>query len=133
VGLGLAQQVDQFTGARSRALTVKQPSASLIIAGYKVIENRSRYTRHRGPLAIHAGTDIDLEEMSKHAILVNRLVRELGPLPHEVVLGTVTVVDCVNDSRSRWAKPDTWNWKLANAHRFRYPVPARGRLGLWEW
>lgn len=38
-----------------KALTVRQPWASLIAAGVKTIETRSWSTRYRGPLAIHAG------------------------------------------------------------------------------
>lgn len=38
-----------------KALTIHQPWASLIAAGVKTIETRSWSTRHRGPLAIHAG------------------------------------------------------------------------------
>lgn len=37
-----------------KALTVRQPWASLIAAGVKSIETRSWSTAHRGPLAIHA-------------------------------------------------------------------------------
>lgn len=116
-----------------KALTVKQPWASLIIAGYKPVENRIWYTHHRGPLAIHAGTGTDSDGMRDHARLVNKIVKTFGPLPHEAVLGTVTLVDCIDDSRSRFADPGAWHWKLANAHRFRHPVPARGRQRLWDW
>lgn len=38
-----------------RAITVKQPWAWAIAHGGKSIENRSRGTTYRGPLAIHAG------------------------------------------------------------------------------
>jgi len=38
-----------------KALTIRQPWASLIAAGVKTIETRSWSTSYRGPLAIHAG------------------------------------------------------------------------------
>ena len=41
--------------AEIRAITVKQPWAFAIVHGGKVIENRSRGTSYRGPIAIHAG------------------------------------------------------------------------------
>jgi hypothetical protein len=47
-----------------RALSIRQPWASLIIAGVKNIENRSWTTSYRGPLLIHAsttGTAADME------------------------------------------------------------------------
>jgi len=41
--------------AEARAITVKQPWAWAIAHGGKTVENRSRGTRHRGLLLIHAG------------------------------------------------------------------------------
>ena len=38
-----------------KALTIRQPWASLIALGVKTIETRSWPTRYRGPIAIHAG------------------------------------------------------------------------------
>jgi hypothetical protein len=38
-----------------KAITLHQPWASLVAIGAKTIETRSWSTRHRGPLAIHAG------------------------------------------------------------------------------
>ncbi|MBP7632493.1 MAG: ASCH domain-containing protein [Acidimicrobiales bacterium] len=38
-----------------KALTIRQPWASLIAAGVKTIETRSWSTKYRGPIAIHAG------------------------------------------------------------------------------
>lgn len=44
-----------------KALTIRQPWASLIAAGVKAIETRSWSTSFRGPLAIHAGKASGLE------------------------------------------------------------------------
>lgn len=38
-----------------KAITVRQPWAWAIATGAKTVENRTRGTRYRGPLAIHAG------------------------------------------------------------------------------
>lgn len=43
-----------------RALTVRHPWAWAIATGAKSIENRTRGTRYRGPLAIHAGREWSL-------------------------------------------------------------------------
>ncbi|MGA8725379.1 MAG: ASCH domain-containing protein [Acidimicrobiales bacterium] len=108
-----------------RVLTVRQPWASLIVAGIKPVENRTWPTRHRGRLLIHAGLEIDREGMALHE---HRFGDEP---PLGVILGEIEVLDCVRGSRSRWADPDQWNWVLANPIEWRQPVPARGRLGLW--
>jgi hypothetical protein len=41
-----------------KALTIRQPWASLIAMGVKTIETRSWSTNYRGPLAIHAGASL---------------------------------------------------------------------------
>jgi hypothetical protein len=41
------------------AITVRQPWAQCIAIGRKDIENRGRWTSHRGEVAIHAGRTID--------------------------------------------------------------------------
>lgn len=42
-----------------KALTIKQPWASLIVLGEKKIETRSWKTSYRGPILIHAGKNIE--------------------------------------------------------------------------
>ena len=42
-----------------RALTVRQPWCSAMVIGDKRVENRSRRTRYRGMVALHAGLAID--------------------------------------------------------------------------
>jgi hypothetical protein len=49
------------------------------------------------------------------------------------VIGWVSLLDCVRDSGSKWAFADHWHWVFADPHRLPFPVPAKGRLGLWEW
>ena len=71
-----------------KALTIRQPWASLIAAGVKTIETRSWSTRYRGPLAIHAGLawapgfsmralwhdpDVDTPERDRNDLLVEKL------------------------------------------------------------
>lgn len=113
-----------------KALTVRQPWASLIIAGRKDVENRTWCTDHRGRLAIHAGLHIDPDGVRAHP----RLARELDVERWRgFVLGTVTLVGCVDDSNSRWADPGAWHWLLCNPRHYSRPVPAKGKLGLWDW
>ena len=41
----------------THAISVHQPWAWAIVAGHKIIENRTWAVRHRGPIAIHASTN----------------------------------------------------------------------------
>jgi hypothetical protein len=109
--------------ATVRALSVRQPWATLIVDGVKTVENRTWDTTHRGPLAIHAArTPVEL-----------RARRE--PLDHYVfgaVIGVVDLVDVVRDHPSEWAINGCYHWLLASPRRLRGgPVTVRGRLGLF--
>lgn len=106
-----------------KTLTVHQPWASLIMTGVKDVENRSQPTRHRGPLNIHAGLAVDPSEWAG----------VLDEMPAGVILGTVNVVGCVRDSTSEFAEPGMWHWVLAGPRPLDVPVPAKGKLGLWNW
>ena len=48
-----------------KALTIKQPWATLIMQGDKRFEFRSWQTKYRGELLIHAGKGIDKHKMIK--------------------------------------------------------------------
>lgn len=46
-----------------KAITIRQPWASLIALGEKKIETRSWQTKYRGPILIHAGKSVDKKAM----------------------------------------------------------------------
>lgn len=112
------------------ALTLIQPWATLIVQHGKDIENRSWPTKHRGALLIHAGRKIELAGYLRAEELGIRL-----PDPDEIlrggIIGRVDVVDCVQDSDSRWAIPGQWHWLLANPLVLPFE-PCRGQLSLWR-
>lgn len=119
-----------MTAAPIRALTIRQPWATLIIAGIKDVENRSWSTRYRGPLAVHAAANPDRQPAATAA-------RAHAPdgteFPPRLVLGVVQLVDVVSDSTSMWAADGLYHWVLADPVRFDTPVTAFGRLGLWPF
>lgn len=101
------------------ALTVKQRWAHLIIHGGKDVENRSWSTNHRGRLWIHAGRAVDDDSPDVQ-----------GEVVFGAIIGHVTLVDVIRDSRSTWAIPGEWHWVLTD------PTPVerlvrRGQMGLW--
>lgn len=120
-----------------KALSIIQPWASLIVLGYKPVENRTWPTRYRGRLLIHAskrGDDPSAE------LLCQQLLIELPrDLPRGMILGAVDLVDCVELSPATpieqldlgpWAF-GPWCWLLENVMRFETPIACRGSLGLW--
>ena len=109
-----------------KALTVQQPWASLIVEGIKDVENRTRYSYYRGRLGIHAGLRFDQQALDRYE-------RVLGDeLPLGALVGSITLVDCIDDSRSEWAIPGMWHWILANPRKLARPRWMPGKLGIWN-
>lgn len=123
-----------------KILTVRQPWAWAIICAGKDIENRSRRTNYRGPLAIHVSKFSDWGEIAADARSVAPLLpvkvltrAELEPqLGH--IIGVVDVIDCLGgciNSPSPWAMRGYYHWVVANQRRVK-PVPIVGQQGVFE-
>jgi len=146
-------------GPVKKALTVKQPWAWAIIRGLKDVENRSRPTKHRGTLYIHAGKGWAEEGVKAIEALRSPMGFQEYPIRHiweeparataGMVIGTVDVVDCHhadecwtgsvdrhgNDHEeycSGWGLPGQYHWVLANARPLACPFPENGKLGIWR-
>ncbi len=115
-----------------KALSVKQPWASLIADGEKNIEVRSWSTPHRGPLLICSGARPDAE----HALLDDQ--GHAIDLPLGVLLAEVELTDCrpltpddLHDACLDEYSPGLFAWVLANPRHID-PIPVKGRLGLFD-
>jgi hypothetical protein len=114
-----------------KALSVCQPWAWAIVRGIKTVENRSRPTRHRGPLVIHASKSRRyLGE--DYAELLPGLPPE-GQLDFGALVGVVEVVGCVPlaEVEGDPFAVGPWCWLLAGARRIR-PVPFKGQISLFN-
>ena len=141
-----------------KVLTIKQPWASLIVDGIKDIENRTWKTNYRGRILIHS-SNIPFKFSGLSDILTKEqfdsLKDKIAPFMGNDcgdIIGSVEIVDCVINHKSIWAdktdgvtdsntgefiprrepKP-VYNWVLANPIKFEKPIPAKGKLGLWEF
>lgn len=108
-----------------KTLSIRQPWAHAILHLGKDVENRSWATRYRGTLLIHAG-------VRRQPKLCDALGLDADKLVYGAIVGSVEVVDCVRDYRSRWAEPEQWHWILRNPQAFATPIALAGRLGLFE-
>jgi hypothetical protein len=109
-----------------KVLTVRQPWASLIVEGFKDVENRSWATTFRGKLGIHAAARYNHAAVDKCADLLD------DPPPLGALIGSVTLVDCVQGFSSEWAEPEMWHWVLTEPKKLVRPRWMPGRLGLWN-
>jgi len=94
-------------GSVVKAITVRQPYASLIAAGVKTIETRPRQTHYRGRAAIHAAKrePIHGDELGDsawywewdfdHGIITNWRTLASRPAPLGAVVASAVLTDCV--------------------------------------
>ena len=136
-----------------KAITIKQPFASLIVEGIKDIENRTWKTNLRGRVLIHAGAksaDFLDSQLADHIYDFIRRTSKSGKdwsgYPFSAIIGSVEIVDCVEYHKSIWAEKSIdiyeqfsldrheaiYNWVLANPIKFHEPIPCKGRLSFWE-
>ena len=120
-----------------KAITIKQPWASLIIRGGKDIENRDWKGHIRGVVAIHSSARLDPEEMEGACDLMSGFVPRFSAakfkrddFPLGAILGTVEIVDCVDRSSSPWFS-GKFGFVLKNPVAFEKPIPCKGALGFW--
>ena len=136
-----------------KALSVKEPWATLIIHFGKNTENRSWPTAYRGPLLIHASKGVDLDrdvtaigncfqdswkDLREYVIQKSPDMRPPLDLPVQIpainpgyAIGIVDVIGCDQAMRSPWDERGQYHWRLRNPR----PIEAfmmRGQLGLYD-
>ena len=119
-----------------KALTVRQPWATLIAEERKRYETRSWLTHYRGPLAVHAGKNAsDIQDIQKE---------DIGRFPLGAIVAVAEIVQChrTEDVRDYLSDEELgvgdfssgrYAWELHNVKSIEPPIPARGYPGLWEW
>jgi hypothetical protein len=126
---------------KMKALSVIMPWPLLIMGYGKDVENRTWPTNYRGEILVHASKNAKGVFDTLHIIKEKGFIDSDGmnwlldwyPYLLGSIVGSVELVDCVKNYNSRWAESDMWHWVLRNPIMFENPIPARGRLGLWEY
>lgn len=139
-----------------KAITIKQPWATLIALREKQFETRSWQTKHRGSLAIHAGKTVDKKACQIKWIrdtLAVHGITSWEQLPTGMVIATANIVDCHkiisdyedhaimhtglkisgNEYRFGNYEDGRYAWELDTVQVLAEPVKAKGQLSLWEW
>jgi hypothetical protein len=108
---------------KQRAISIRQPWAYAVLHLGKDVENRSRETHYRGRILIQAGLRVERDEALK-------LKLDPDELPTGAIVGSVDIVDCVRNSKSKWAIRGQWHWVLENPRHLAKPIPFKGALGF---
>ena len=123
-----------------KALTIKEPWATLIISGYKKYEFRSWKTNYRGKILIHAGKTLE-KDVEKRFEEYN-LKYNMG-----YIIGEAELVDCIlvdekleqeliklnKTVYGRISHVGSYAWKLENIKKYEKPIHINGKLGLWNY
>jgi hypothetical protein len=134
-----------------KVITLLDPWATLVSLLEKGYETRKWRTKYRGPIAIHVSAsirpwhmDLSFKEPFRTALASTftpdgkgrRL--QLGKII--AVANLVEIVPTQEIAPKLSAKelafgdfsPGRWAWRLDDLHQIVTPVPAKGKLGLWE-
>ncbi|MBY4733953.1 ASCH domain-containing protein [Cupriavidus pauculus] len=123
----------------TKALSIRQPWAWLIVNGHKDIENRSWATRFRGPVLIHAAKSMTVAEhravqdyMAEISVGYVK-VPAIDELARGGIVGLAEVAACVPPERrtSRWHMEGCHGFALRAAQPLPF-TPLAGRLGFFD-
>ncbi|MFT9597857.1 ASCH domain-containing protein [Mesobacillus sp.] len=138
-----------------KVLSMIQPWASLFVLGESQYETRSWRTKYRGPLAIHTSKKID-KGVCSHVAIKSLLLKhgfKTENLPTGVIIAVCQLVNClrVMENNETWAvledgrtvsgndfflgdyKVGGYVWEVRDMKMLDRFIPAKGRLGLWEY
>lgn len=125
-----------------KTLSIRQPWARCILHAGKDLENRSWYTRHRGPIAIHAAKhwhEATVREDFRAASAMSDGVLPETPAPDWLremrrqrghIIAVARLADVVTSAASPWFT-GPYGFVLRDVWPVA-PVPVRGRLGLFD-
>lgn len=137
-----------------KAITIKQPWATLIALKVKQFETRGWQTKFRGTIAIHAGKTIDKEAFIAFTdVLKKHGITSVGQLPTGSVIAIANLVDChkviydngdnaimhtgLQISGDEYLFGDyeegRYGWELDSIEILKKPFPVKGKLRLWNF
>lgn len=123
-----------------KALSIRQPWAWLIAAGYKDIENRGWSTDRRGRIYIHASQRFDSGSLkraplNREGFLDERALSVIEELAHSwrhsAIIGEVDIVDCVTYSNSPWFT-GRYGFVLTNPVLYEKTIPCKGKTFFFD-
>ena len=117
-----------------KALSIRQPWAWAIIAGYKTIENRTWQTSYRGPLLIHAGKTLrpnDYDRMLQFGEEDGFSVPDIAALARGGIVGRVELVEIVTTANGNAWFGGPFGWRFENPRKMLFK-PLVGQLKLFD-
>jgi activating signal cointegrator 1 len=138
-----------------KVLSMIQPWASLFLFNEAQYETRTWKTKYRGPLAIHTSKKIDSNVCDNNAIqhLLSKHELNRSNLPTGMIIGVCNLINClkvIEDNQESAVLEDgrivsgndyflgdfrvgNYIWEVSNKEMLIDFIPAKGKLGLWEY
>ncbi len=120
-----------------KAITIKEPWASLIVHGFKKYEFRNWKTNYRGKILIHAGLSKEnIDKFSDYNLDISS-----GEIIGEAVITDCILVSKEFDDELRKINSLVYEnnhvglyaFKLENVKKYDKRIKIKGKLGLWNF
>jgi len=126
-----------------KALSIRQPWASMIAAELKTIETRTWHTDYRGPIWIHAARRPDPIIRTLNPRILTPLAASAARIgwsevfPTQAIIARADIIDCRRLSAADRPAAccdcdDLWGLVLADVRALPRPVPIAGALSFWQ-
>lgn len=126
----------------TKAISIKQPWASMICMGLKDVENRTWLTHYRGRIFIHASQKADARFKQASANRIFTAAQQvvipkkdgllcIPSLAFSSIIGEAVITDCVQNSKSIWAELGLYHWVIERPVLYDMPVRCNGSLSFW--
>ncbi len=118
-----------------KALSIRQPWASLILRQGKDIENRDWSTKYRGRILIHAAKGCTYREFEDALCFARKALgrtisADQKTIQRGGIIGSVEIVDCVSASESPWFM-GKYGFVLRDPRPLPF-IPWKGQLGFFD-
>ena len=120
-----------------KAITIKEPWASLIVQGFKKYEFRSWKTNYRGKVLIHAGLSKEnIDDFNEYNLDISS-----GEIIGEAYISDCILVDEKFDKKLKNIDPNVYAnnhvglyaFKLDKIKKYNKKIKIKGKLGLWNY
>jgi len=132
-----------------KAISIRQPWASMIAEGRKEYETRSWATPYRGQIAIHAAKTLTVKEwehwqkMPFYREFLEQYYSMFASLPRGCIIAVgelaaiydaVKLAPKISESEVAFGNfaPGRYAWRIVNVKKLDSPIPLRGQLGLFD-
>lgn len=125
-------------GDKMKAITIKEPCASLIINGHKKYEFRTWKTNYRGKVLIHTSINPDTKNLKRF----ENYNLDYGK---GEIIGEAEITDCIkvdekfmqklrnNEVYKTSGLAGGYAFKLENVKKYKKRIPYKGKLGFWDY